>query len=131
VGNLPQKLVLRTIQNHTEESNLLNASQFCFPVHHSTSMYGADHITLNVNNNISMAAVFLDTEKSSDTTWHSGLLYQFSELELSTKLITVTASFRIDRKFRVLVEGEFSTPRKIGAGVLQGSVLSPILYTLY
>jgi hypothetical protein len=30
-----------------------------------------------------------------------------------------------------LVEEEFSTPRKIAAEVLQGSVLAPIWYTLY
>jgi hypothetical protein len=35
------------------------------------------------------------------------------------------------RKFEVLVEGEFSTPRKIAAGVPQGYVLVPILYSLH
>jgi hypothetical protein len=40
----------------------------------------ADHITINVNNNMSTAAVFLDIEKAFDKTWHSGLLYNLSEL---------------------------------------------------
>jgi hypothetical protein len=45
-----------------------------------------DHVTLNFNN-MSMAVVFLDIEKASDTTWHLGLLYKLSELKLSISLI--------------------------------------------
>jgi hypothetical protein len=78
-----------------------------------------DHITLNFNNNMLMAVVFLDMEKAFDTTWHSGLLYKLSELEFSTSLIKVIASFLTDRKFEVLVGGEFSTPRKWRQGFLK------------
>jgi hypothetical protein len=47
---------------------------------------------------------------------------------LQVKLI---ASFLTDRKFKASVEGRFSTPRKIAAGVPQGFTLVPILYSLY
>jgi hypothetical protein len=87
----------------------------------------ADHVKLNFNNSISTAAVFLNIEKAFDTTWHSGLLYKLPELEFSTSLIKLISSFLIDRKFEVLVEGEFSTPRKIAARVPRGSVVVPIL----
>jgi hypothetical protein len=90
-------------------------------------MYEAgDHITLNFNNNMSTAAMFFDIEKAFDTTWHSSLLYKFSELEFSTSLIELIDSFLTDRKLKVLVESEFSTPRKIVVGISQGSVLAPI-----
>jgi hypothetical protein len=91
----------------------------------------ADDVTLNFNNNMSTAAVFLDIEKAFDTTWHSGLLYKLSELDFSTSLIKLIASFLTDRNFKVFVEGEFSTPREIATGVPQGSVLVPVLYSLY
>jgi hypothetical protein len=82
-----------------------------------------DHLTLNFNNNMSMAAVFLGIENAFDTTWHLGLLYKLSNYLIS--------SFLSQRKFRALVEGEMSTPRDIQAGVSQGSVLSPTLYIIY
>jgi hypothetical protein len=37
-GELFEKLILRTIQKHIEEINLLNASQFGFRAHHSIAL---------------------------------------------------------------------------------------------
>jgi hypothetical protein len=52
---------------YTEERGLFNSSQFGFHAHHSITlqcMKLMGHVTLNFNNNMSMAAVFLDTEKA-------------------------------------------------------------------
>jgi hypothetical protein len=94
-------------------------------------MWLADHVTLNFNNEMSTAAVFLDIEKAFDTTRHTGLLYKLAKIEFSVNLIELISSFLSQRKFKVSVEGELSTPRFMEAGVPQGSVLSPILYNLY
>jgi hypothetical protein len=112
---------------------LLNASQFGFLARHITTLQCrrlADHVTLHFNNNMSIAAVFLDIEKAFDTTWHPGLLYKLAKLH-SNNLIKLISSFLSQRKFRVSVEGELSTPRYMQAGVPQVSVLSPTLYNLY
>jgi hypothetical protein len=79
------------------------------------------------NNNMSMAAVFLGVEEAFEKTWQSSVLYKLLELAFSTSLIELITSFLTNRKFKFFVEGEFSTPRNIAAGVPQGSVLAPIL----
>jgi hypothetical protein len=89
------------------------------------------HSKYTSHNNMSTAAVFLDTENAFDKIWHSGLLQKLSESAFSTSLIKLVASFLHNRTFKVLVEGEFSTPRNIAAGVPQGSVLASILYSLF
>jgi hypothetical protein len=48
-----------------------------------------------------------------------------------TSLITLIASFPTNRKFKVLVKGEFSKPENIAAGMPEGSVLAPALCSLY
>jgi hypothetical protein len=66
IGKLFENVVLKIVQRHLEERDLLNASQFGFRASHSTilqCMRLTDHVTLNVNNNMSTAAVFLDIEK--------------------------------------------------------------------
>jgi hypothetical protein len=65
---------------------------------------------------MSTAAVFLDIEKAFDTTWQPGLLYKLSKLQFSTSLIKLISSLLSQRKFRVSVEGEMSTPRYMQAG---------------
>jgi hypothetical protein len=80
---------------------------------------------------MSTAAAFLDIEKAFDTTWYPGLLYKLSELQFSTSLIKLIASFLTNREYKVSVEGELSSPRKVAAGLPQGFVLAPVLYSLY
>jgi hypothetical protein len=109
-GKLFEKVILNIFQRHSEERGLLNASQFCFCVHHNMAlqcMRLMDHVTLNVNNNMSTPVVFLDIEKAFDsTTWDLDLLYKLSELKFSISLIKLISFFLSQRKIRVSVEGE-------------------------
>jgi hypothetical protein len=133
-GKLFEKVILKIVQRHTEERSLLNASQFGFLAHHSMTlqcMRLMDQATLNFNNNVSMNVVFLDIEKAFDTTWHLGLLYKLSELQFSNSLIKPMSSFLSQRKFRLLVKGEMSTPRDTQTGVQYHSLLSLRLYSTY
>jgi hypothetical protein len=70
--------------------------------------------------------MLLDIGKAFDTTWQPGLLHKLPELKFSISLIKLS-----QRKFRVSVESEVSTPRDTQAEVPQGSVLSPTLYNTY
>jgi hypothetical protein len=128
-----EKNILKIVQTHIEEKGLLNVSRLGFRASHSTTLqciWLSDQVTLNFNNNISTAAVFLDIEKTFDTTWHVVLLYNLHPLQFSINLVKLIISFFSQRKFRVSVEHELSTPRDIQAGVPQGSLLSPTLYSL-
>jgi hypothetical protein len=96
-------------------------SQFSFRARHSTTlqcMRLADHVTFNFYNKMSTAAVFLNIEKAFDTTRHTGLLYKLSKLNF--RIIKLISSFRLQRKFRLSVESEKSTPRCMQARAPQG-----------
>jgi hypothetical protein len=80
---------------------------------------------------MSTPVVLLYIEKAFDTTWHPGFMYKLSEFEFLTSLNKPISLFLSQRKYRVLVECEMSTPRKMKAGVPQDSVLVSTLYNLY
>jgi hypothetical protein len=132
-GKLFENVILQIVQRYNEEKGLLNESQFGFRARVSRTLQymRLTDQTLNVNNNMSTAAVFLDIDKTFDTTRHLGLLYKLSALKFSTSLIKLINSFLSQRKVKVSVEGELSTPRDIEAGVPQRSFLSPTLYSPY
>jgi hypothetical protein len=66
-GKLFEKVILKIVQRHIEERGPLNASQFSFHARDNSTlryMRLTVHVTLNFNNNMSTAAVFLDVEKT-------------------------------------------------------------------
>jgi hypothetical protein len=78
-GKLFEKVILKVVQRHNGERGLLNVNQFGFHASHNTTLQCTrltDHVTLNFNNNMPTAAIFLDIKKAFDTTWHVGLLYK-------------------------------------------------------
>jgi len=78
-GKLFEKVIQKLIQRHLEVSNLHRTNQFGFRARRSMTFQCTrltDHVTLNFNNNMITAAIFLDVEKAFDTIWHPGLLYK-------------------------------------------------------
>jgi hypothetical protein len=77
------KKVLKIIQKHIKERDLLNASRFGLHACHSMThqcMRLMDHVTLNFSSIMSMAELFFDIEKAFDAAWHLGSLYRLSDL---------------------------------------------------
>jgi hypothetical protein len=119
-GKLFEKFILKIVQRHIEKKKgLLNAHQFGFRVHHGITLQRMklmDHATLNLNNNLSRAAIFLDIEKALDSTWQLGMQYKLSQLKFPISLIQLMSSSLSQRKFRNSVVCEMFTPRDIQAG---------------
>ncbi|GFX63716.1 RNA-directed DNA polymerase from mobile element jockey [Trichonephila clavipes] len=63
--------------------------------------------------------------------WHDGLLIKLIRLDFPAPLIKSIHSFLFNRSFRVRVDRILSSPRPIRSGLPQGSLSSPLLFTLY
>jgi hypothetical protein len=58
-----EKVILKIVQRHIQEGDMLHAVQFVFRARHNTAlqcMRITGHMTLNFSNNMSTLAVFLD-----------------------------------------------------------------------
>ena len=75
--------------------------------------------------------VFLDVKRAFDRVWHDGLIAKLHRQNINPSLVRLISSYLCDRKFQVQIGDSMSSPRTLRAGVAQGSVLSPTLYSLY
>jgi retron-type reverse transcriptase len=76
-------------------------------------------------------AVFLDVAKAFDTVWVKGLLYKLTILNFPSYLVKTLSSYLHSRTFQSSFNSATSTRRNMKAGVEQGGLVSPVLFSLY
>ena len=72
-----------------------------------------------------------DLEKAFDKVWHQGLLYKLKQINTPSYLLNWIGNFLTNRSFYVQYNQEKSTKYEIRAGVPQGCIISPILFSIY
>lgn len=134
MGKIAERVILTRLQEEVEELNLVPNEQFGFRPRHSTTQQVlrlVEHVTGNFNMHKSTGAIFLDVSKAFDKVWHEGLLAKLLDSNIHLDLTKLVASFLRSRSFRVKLGSTRSSERRMEAGVPQGSLLSPLLYSLF
>ena len=135
ISKILERVVAVQLQTHLDEAGILTAFQSAYRKHHST-----ESALLNIHNDILLnmakgsvtALTLLDLSTAFDTIDHTILLdrlnvyYGISELALGW-----FRSYLSGRAHSVKIGSTLSHPASLQYGVPQGSVLGPILFSLY
>ncbi|KAK9880827.1 hypothetical protein WA026_013154 [Henosepilachna vigintioctopunctata] len=134
-GILPtSSLSLPRLKELVGENHLIPDEQFGFQprtssVHQALRL--VEFSSGGFNLKMSTGVALFDVSKAFDKVWHEGLLLKLLEAGIPNAMVELIASYQQHRHFRVGVGISHSTERMMEAGLPQGSVLSPILYSLF
>jgi hypothetical protein len=133
LSKILEKLILRRLTPIIPDKKLIPSQQFGFRTKHGTNekVHRVVHkINDDLENKTFCTAAFIDIRQAFDKVWHMGLLYKLKHA-FPHPAYTLLKSYLTDRTFQVRYQEECTTLYDIHSGVLQGSILSPILYSIF
>jgi hypothetical protein len=107
---------------------------FGFKPRHSTSLQLArlvERIIRNLGEKGLTGAVFLEVGKAFDTVWIDGFRYKLTLLNFPSYIVHTISSYLRGRTFEASFRSATSSRRGMLAGVAQGGLISPVLFSLY
>ncbi|KAI4474511.1 hypothetical protein M0804_014816 [Polistes exclamans] len=133
LSKLLEKIIFIRMKKIISAKNLIPDHQFGFRNKHST-VEQVHRLTNTIITALEKkeycSAVFIDIEKAFDKVWHQRLLQTINK-HFPYSYFKLLKSYLSDRTFYVKIKDTHSNIKLIKAGVPQGSILGPILYTLY
>lgn len=132
-SKLFERIFLRRLLPVLERESIIPEHQFGFRHNHGTPEQC--HRIINVirdslERKKYCSAVFLDIQQAFDRVWHLGILFKLKKV-LPAPYYLFFKSYLEERFFYVKVNDEVSDICPIKAGIPQGSVLGPVLYTIF
>ena len=133
-GKLMEKLICGRIQGWLSDNEILSIAQHGFRKKKSTISAIAsflDTIYNDINNKIDPWIIYLDLKKAFDTISHVKMIEKLRVLGLDQATLGWFRSYLNDRWQCVKLNNLISDTLPITYGVPQGSILGPILFSIY
>ena len=134
LSKLCERIALNQLMPYLVENNRLSAHQRGNKKWYSTEtslIHTSDRILTASDQKKTSAVVLLDMSKAFDSVSHDILVNKLQDLGLSPSTIQWFRSYLSDRYQAVRINTAISEPLLMRSGVPQGSILGPLLFTVY
>ena len=135
VGKLLERIVFKNfIILFYMKITFIQTTVRLFTRNHSTTFQLIDiyqHICQTFDNSQYSCMVFCDISKAFDRVWHKGLIFKLKQRGINGLLLDWITDYLNNRSQKVVIRSCVSSAMNTNAGVLQGSVLGPLLFLVY
>jgi hypothetical protein len=129
-----ESIIHDSMSSYLLSNNLISDSQHGFLKKRSTLsnlIYSIRHWLSSLNSGKSTDVIYVDFAKAFDSVSHSKLLHKLISYGFSGKLHAWISTWLSGRTQTVKLGSSFSSPKSVLSGILQGSVLGPLLFLIY
>ena len=135
VSKLLERIIFEQVISHLSEHSLIEKFQSAYKACHSTEtalLRVVNDLLCSVDNGNISVLTMLDLSAAFDTLDHTILLSRLSFVfGIKEKALSLIESYLLDRKQKIKLNHLYSQDLPISFGVPQGSVLGPLLFTMY
>jgi len=131
---LLERLIKNRLSEFLESNKLLSTYQSGFRANRCAMdniFYFTQKCMMGFADDKKTGGIVFDIEKAFDKIWHEGLLIKLHNMKVPNTIANWIKNFLTDRTFFVSVNGSNSDLFPIKTGVPQGSILSPMLFSIF
>ena len=133
-GKVMESIIRSELLHHCELYDLLSTRQHGFRDGRSCTtqlLTVVENWTQSLDNHMPVDCIYLDYRKAFDSVPHRRLLKKLSTFGIQGNTLKWLESFLVGRRQRVRVNSALSDWTEVRSGIPQGSVLGPLLFTLF